>query len=272
MMGGFIRLESATALGTPAARLATKIVPASLQIHASPSQAEAQMTLTERVEAFKSSGVLVLDPLTPQQVEDALHWLHNRPVFVGRHVVQGDTEFTTWTNAAQANVLCWTLETAVLTPGILERALAEIEFASEYLGVETPYLYSCNFFCTRPGEPVRPDIQEFHRDTDDVKFLPMFFYLTDVGMDGAQELRTHSTYNTVVIGDAGKVFFSDTMREHRGLKPQHSERIVGWARWGISDPPESYKWDRLQPIDARLLGDRYPVSPRLQEAIKLIAR
>ena len=25
---------------------------------------------------------------------------------------------------------------------------------------------------------------------------------------------------------------------------QHQERIVGWARWGISDPPASYKWDK----------------------------
>jgi hypothetical protein len=230
------------------------------------------MTLTERVEAFRNSGVQVLDPLTPHQLEEALHWLHNRPVFVGRHVVQADTDFTTWANAAKANVLCWTLETAVTTPHILERALAEIDFAAEYLGVATPLIYSMNFFCTRPGQPVRPDIQDWHRDTDDVRFLPMFFYLTDVGADGRQELRLGDGREAAIEGKAGTVFFSDTAREHRGLKPQHQERIVGWARWGISDPPASYKWDKLGPINARLLGNRYPESQRLQEAIKLVAR
>lgn len=227
---------------------------------------------SEAVEQFRNTGVRVLDPLTPQQVEGALHWLHNRPVFVGRHVVQGDTDFTTWANAVSANVLCWTLETAVTTPHILERALAEIDFAAEYLGTDKPLLYSMNFFVTRPGQPVRPDIQDFHRDTDDVKFLPMFFYLTDVGADARQELRLEDGHTAAIEGKAGTVFFSDTSREHRGLKPQHQERIVGWARWGISDPPASYRWDKLEPIDKALLGDRYPVSPRLQEAIHLIAR
>ena len=227
--------------------------------------------LTKRVESFRAAGVQVLDPLTPLQVEEALHWLHNRPVFVGRHVVQADTQFTTWSAAADANVLCWTLETAVLTPHVLERALAEVDFASAYLGVETPYLYSGNFFCTRPGQPVRPDIQAFHRDTDDVKFLPMFFYLSDVGEDARQELRVDDRV-VGIEGKRGTVFFSDTMREHRGLKPQHAERIVGWARWGVSELPPSYVWDKLVPIDKRLLGSRYPTDDRLQRAIRLIAR
>ena len=224
-----------------------------------------------RIERFQREGWLNLDPLTGQQVDDVLGWLKSRPVFVGRHVVQGDTEFTTWDATADANVLCWTLETAVLAPYLLERALAEFDFVTEYLGTPNPLLYSVNCFLTRPGQPVRPDIQDWHRDTDDVKFLPMFFYLTDVGMDGAQQLRVGNS-EVSTVGPRGFTFFSDTMREHRGLKPRHGERIIAWARWGISDPPESYKWDKLGPADARLLGDRYlSLSPRLRNAIKLVA-
>jgi hypothetical protein len=142
---------------------------------------------------------------------------------------------------------------------------------AEYLGVETPLLYSMNCFVTRPGEAVRPDIQDFHRDADDVKFLPMFFYLSDVGKDGRQELRI-GDHVVGIEGKRGTVFFSDTMREHRGLKPMTDQRIVAWARFGISNPPESYKWDRLQPIDKALLGERYPADARLRESIKLLAR
>ena len=224
-----------------------------------------------RIERFQREGWLNLDPLTGQQVDDVLGWLKSRPVFVGRHVVQADTEFTTWDAAAGANVLCWTLETAVLTPHLLERALAEFDFVTEYLGTPNPYLYSLNVFVTRPGQPVRPDIQAFHRDTDDVKFLPMFFYLSDVGEDARQELRVDDRV-VGIEGKRGTVFFSDTMREHRGLKPVTGERIIAWARFGVSNPPESYKWDHLEPIDKNLLGARYPTEPRLQEAIKLVAR
>ena len=124
----------------------------------------------------------------------------------------------------------------MLTPHVLERALAEIDFAAEYLGAP-PLLYSMNFFATRPGQPVRPDIQAFHRDTDDVKFLPMFFYLSDVGEDARQELRVDDRV-VGIEGKRGTVFFSDTMREHRGLKPVTGERIIAWARFGVSNPPE----------------------------------
>jgi hypothetical protein len=228
---------------------------------------------SEAVEIFRQQGCLNLQPLTPEQVDETLAWLKTREVFSGRHVVQADTTgFSTWQQAASANVLCWRMGDAVLAPHLLARALEQINFASEYLEVETPLLYSMNVFCTRPGQPVRPDIQDWHRDSDDKKFLPMFFYLTDVGMDAGQELRVHKTHTTLIVGPRGKTFFSDTMREHRGLKPQHAERIIAWARWGVSNPPASYQWDKLQPIDASLLGDRYPSEERLRKAINLIAR
>ena len=224
-----------------------------------------------RVDAFRRDGFLMLDPLTGGQVDKVLSFLKGRQVFNGRHVVQGDTTgFSSWDAAAGSNVLAWTLGDAVLAPHLLERALATRDFAAEYLGVETPYLYSMNVFLTRPGQAVRPDIQDFHRDGDDIRFLPMFFYLTDVGPDARQELRFDG--KTIFIeGPRGTTFFSDTMREHCGLKPQHNERIIAWARWGITAPPPSYLWDKLAAIDAALLGDRYPTDPALRESIKLLA-
>ena len=222
-----------------------------------------------QVDKFKSEGILMLDPLTSSQVDDVLTYLKSKPVFCGRHVVQGDTKFSTWDEAKASNVLCWKLGDVVTAPHLLERALATIDFAAEYLGTPTPYLYSMNIFVTRPGQAVRPDIQDWHRDTDDKKFLPMFFYLTDVGPDARQELRVDDRV-CAIEGPRGTTFFSDTMREHRGLKPQHTERIIGWARWGVSNPPPSYTWDKLSAIPAAALGDRYPIAARLQESLKLL--
>ena len=227
--------------------------------------------MTAGLDTFRTNGFLMLPPFSEIQVDEIMGYLKSREVFSGRHVVQGDTEgFSSWDDAAGANVLCWRLADAVLAPHIFERAIGMFDFAVEYLETDKPYLYSMNIFGTRPGLANRPDIQDFHRDTDDSKFLPMFFYLTDVGADARQELRVGD--QTVGIeGPRGTVFLSDTMREHRGLKPQTSERIIGWARYGISCPPESYCWDKLAPVDAALLGDRYPADPRLREAIKLVA-
>ena len=213
----------------------------------------------------------MLDPLSGEQVDEIIAFLKSREVFNGRHVVQGDTDgFSTWEEAAGSNVLAWRLRDAILAPHILERALEMQNFAAQYLGVETPYLYSINIFVTRPGEAIRPDIQEFHRDMDDVRFLPMFFYLTDVGADGRQELRGPAG-EVSIEGPRGTVFLSNTMLEHRGLKPQHGERIIAWARWCVTAPPPSYVWDKLEPIDAAELGDRYPSDPRLRESMRLLA-
>ena len=228
--------------------------------------------MDNRIEAFRERGVLMLEPLSSEQLDETLGFLKSREVFNGRHVVQGDVSgFSSWEAAAGSNVLCWRLGDAVLAPNLLERALGMTDFAAEYLGVDVPLLYSMNVFCTRPGQPVRPDIQDWHRDTDDVRFLPMFFYLTDVGPDARQELRVGDKVESIE-GPRGTIFLSDTMREHRGRKPQTAERIVAWARWGISNPPASYQWDKLGPIDAALLGGRYPQDSRLRESIRLLAK
>ena len=122
-----------------------------------------------RIDDLRRAGTIMLDPLTPAQVGEVLAFLKGRDVFNSRHVVQGDVDgFSSWEAAAASNVVAWRLGDAVLCPHLLERALAMTDFAAEYLGVATPYLYSMNVFCTRPGQPVRPDIQDWHRDGDEV--------------------------------------------------------------------------------------------------------
>src|SRR5262249_13350361 len=110
-------------------------------------------------------------------------------------------------------------------------------------------------------------IQDWHRDADDVKFVPLFVALTD-GV--VQELKAPVGV-VQITADAGQAFFSNTMLEHRGLLPTQ-ERIIFWARWGVSDPPASYVWDQLKPVDKELLGNRYPEDPRLQRMLRLVVR
>lgn len=71
-------------------------------------------------------------------------------------------------------------------PGLLETLNdpALIDLIEQYLGC-VPTLYSLNAWWTFPAEkPEMTNVQFFHRDTDDWRFLTLFLYLTDVGPDG----------------------------------------------------------------------------------------
>jgi len=61
---------------------------------------------------------------------------------------------------------------------------ALIDLIEQYLGC-VPTLYSLNAWWTFPADkPEMTNVQFFHRDTDDWRFLTLFLYLTDVGPDG----------------------------------------------------------------------------------------
>jgi hypothetical protein len=82
---------------------------------------------------------------------------------------------------------------------------------------------------------------------------------------------TDSVLETVT-GRAGTTFLTDTFGFHMGQRPTTKPRLLLWARWGVSNPPESYGWDQLRPASSALLGDRYPQDPELREAIRLVVQ
>lgn len=177
----------------------------------------------------------------------------------------------------QSECYCTGMDAVILAPALLERGLAVRDVAAAFLHTPTPFAYSMNAFWTRPGPAgTRPDIQEFHRDMDDpAGFLAMFVYLTDVlrDEDGPHELKGPDGAARRVYGPAGTMFLASTYNEHRGIKPSRagSARGIAWLRWGLSDPPPSYVWDRNEPISAALLGARMPADPVLRHSLHLLA-
>jgi hypothetical protein len=160
-----------------------------------------------------------------------------------------------------AIVACWTLKDAIEAPHLLQTALLLAPVAKAFLGTETPTLYSMNSFVTFPRGGVKPDIQEFHRDPDDTRFVTVFFYLTDIGADSAQEIVTRDVEAEVTIeragfyaekltGPAGSVVMVDTSLMHRGRKPSLRPRMIAWARYGVSEMPAAYAYDGLSPVTA----------------------
>ena len=181
-------------------------------------------------------------------------------------------------NQAPGNSTCWTAEDVLKAPGFFEFALATAPTVQGYLGTDA-LLYSFNAFTTYPvSGPKNPDIQEWHRDRDDVAFLALFVYLTDVESpaDGPHLYRrgTHlypeGTGIEEVYGPRGTAFLADGRGLHLGGRPEARPRTIAWARWGVSDPPHAYGWNKTQPVSRQALGARFPQDARTQRMLKLV--
>lgn len=226
---------------------------------------------------LRATGLSVIQPLEPNQVEEVNRYLLNLPVYHDAHVQhtaldRGESLHPDRDLLPFAERLCVSHRDALLAPHLLERAVELSDLAAAYLGTE-PVIYSANAFWTRPG-PTAPfwDIQDFHRDADDERFLALFTLLTDVlePEAGAHELIGPDGSIRAVLGPAGTTFLADTSHLHRGLKPRLHERGLHWFRYGISDPPPAYAWDGLVPISHLELGDRYPPDPRARTRLRLL--
>lgn len=217
-------------------------------------------------------GIVGVEPM--RGAGEVLAYLEGRPRY------RGHVKGMSVAPHQPGNSTCWAPEDILSAPHFLEFALGMTRIAREYLGRD-PLLYSVNAFTTYPiSGPMNPDIQEWHRDRDDVKFLALFVYLTDVMdvNDGAHlfKVGTHEGAADgdvrTVLGPSGTAFLADTRAFHMGVRPVSRPRTVAWARWCVTDPPASYLWDGQAPCDRAVLGDRYPVDEGLRASMRLVVR
>ena len=173
----------------------------------------------------------------------------------------------------EMNTSCYDMEALLSAPGFLTYALRYASLAQAYLGVEVPRLYSVNAFWAEPRGSDIHDLQTWHSDGDDSNFIAMFIYGTDVlgDDDGPHLYRQRNGEVATVYGPAGTVFIEDPRQQHMGVRPRSKSRLLMWARWGVSDPPQSYGWDQLSPVSKDKVRD-YPDDPWLQDCVKLVAR
>lgn len=235
------------------------------------------------LEALRRDGITYIPQTFP--FSDVKSFLRDHLVTNAHVWAKGsDTdEYDAAVEMKQWPMFCHTMSAAVCAPHMFELAYGLLPIADAYFE-EPALLYSMNVFWTQPAAgPQYQDTHGWHRDGDDRKQLVAFFMLTDVREDrdglhmyqaGSHNAETDAIdHNKWVrlLGNAGSVFLEDTRGLHVGARPQKL-RGLGWARFGVSNPPESYKWDKLSPVPARMLGDRYPADPAIQKAIALVVR
>lgn len=248
------------------------------------------------VNTMRQDGIARLPITFP--VDDTVAFLSKTLVY-NAHVAAKATAFPQSFPAAINEgiwpMFCHSMEDIVKAPHVLESALSLYPLVQEYFE-ETPLLYSMNAFWTQPVAPHIPkyaDTHWWHIDGDDRKQLVIFFMGTDIPTkeDGAHlyQRASHRYYPSptdanlgypfqqppdsvveVMTGKAGEIFLSDPRGMHMAPRPAHNPRMLAWARFGVSDPPVSYGWDKLSPVPKALIGDRYPTDPVLQHAIHLV--
>lgn len=245
------------------------------------------MTLKIDLDALRGEGITRVPlGLGQRQVEDIRRYLMECWCYPGHVKVYGDQVARTFDDTQRMfDVWCHDMGDVVQLPHLWDLMISLMPAAEAYL--EAPArLYSMNAFWTRPSDraPQR-DIQEYHRDADDERFLAMFVYGSDVCSDddGPHVYVTGSHRDaslrcellgpeTRILGPAGTVFLADTRGLHYGAKPQRGDRLILWARWGVSERPVAYDIDRLRPTTRLALGDRFPQDREIQERVKLVVR
>lgn len=233
------------------------------------------------VERLRSAGIAAVYPPLGRDQAAAIHeHLRSAPTYPGHVRVYGDGVSRSWEECAERfDVWCHDMETVVTAPHLWDMVISLLPAAGCYLDAP-PRLYSLNAFWTRASEEApRRDLQTWHRDRDDERFLAMFLYGTDVlepadgphlfkrgTHEGAEDGEVESVY-----GPAGTAFLADTRGLHMGMQPTSQRpRLLIWARWCVSERPWSYDQDRLSPVPATRLGDRYPKDRNVRDLVKLV--
>ena len=233
------------------------------------------------IDALRENGIARVPlGLGLSQAQEIRHALMKCWCYPGHVKVYGDRVARTFDATRSAfDVWCHDMGDVVQLPHFWDLVASVAPVVGQYLEAP-PRLYSVNAFWTRPSdrEP-QPDIQKYHRDADDDRFLAMFVYGTDVwgDYDGPHVFATRSHRDTIgpetrILGPAGTVFLADTRGLHYGEKPQRGDRLILWARWGVSERPVAYDIDKLRPVSRAALGGRYPQDRETQELVKLVVQ
>lgn len=193
--------------------------------------------------------------------------------FFDNHVWQGKTNPMP---LGSSPWMCNHPHDTIRAPGMIELACRFHPVASVFLQASA-FVYSMNCFYTQPNLYTKGDIQQFHRDRDDDRFLALFIYGTDI-LDvaaGPHEIKvgTHTGAEDgpveQIYGEKGTIFLSASFAYHRGLIPSRGRRQLLWIRYGISNPPAAYHWDQLTPLPKERAG-YYPTDPELRRCMSLV--
>jgi hypothetical protein len=158
---------------------------------------------------------------------------------------------------AGATMAAYDLATVVACPWLMTaiNRADVLRLASAFLGCK-PTLCAVGVRWSFPG-PKSADVQAFHRDPDDWRFLKLFVYLTDVDGESGPHIYVAGSHNKrrpfrakpyareqleaqfgkqnmrAILGASGTTFIADTSGIHAGMPPQQAPRLLLQAQYSI---------------------------------------
>ena len=158
---------------------------------------------------------------------------------------------------AGATMAAYDLATVVACPWLMTAINRGdiLRLVSAFLGCK-PTLCAVGVRWSFPG-PKSADVQAFHRDPDDWRFLKLFVYLTDVDGESGPHIYVAGSHNTrrswhaktyaqeqveaqfgkqnmrAILGASGTTFIADTSGIHAGIPPQRAPRLLLQAQYSI---------------------------------------
>jgi len=126
-------------------------------------------------------------PITLSNVPELRAYFDDQPVHKGANALSFDGRPKSLSAARRDFPLAaYSAESVIRAPGLID-AMNDprlLHLVEGYLGC-VPTLYSVNAWWSFVSpKPEMTNVQYFHRDTDDWRFVTLFMYLTDVGTDG----------------------------------------------------------------------------------------
>jgi hypothetical protein len=206
------------------------------------------------LQALRQSGLTRFGQLVPlEHVANMLRFLDTRMLVS----LEGQRFYRSSPQPGVA-IASYPVRTVLECPHVLElmNSPPMLQLASRYLGCQpTISGLRIDWMNTTDGPPA--DVQQFHRDYDDWRFLKLFVYLTDIDAQSgpheyvltshlgagrlharpyaeAEIIRKYGATNLLqVMGTAGTGFMVDTWGIHKGNIPQGRARILLQVQYSI---------------------------------------
>ncbi|HEY4077850.1 MAG TPA: phytanoyl-CoA dioxygenase family protein [Rhizomicrobium sp.] len=150
------------------------------------------------------------------------------------------------------------LDTVLGCPAVVDlvNSAAILSLVGAYLGC-SPTLSSIGLRWSFPSTGEACDVQRFHRDPDDWRFVKLFVYLTDVDADSGPHIYVKGSHRTShgarahfyerdklaarygaasitsVTGSSGTAFIADTSGIHMGMPPKNRPRLMLVAQYSL---------------------------------------
>jgi hypothetical protein len=241
------------------------------------NEAESLQAFRPALDALEQCGYAPLpELLTDAQVDEMHAFLCDKRVVDRRD--PGRTHSTAELPAG-IRLADYTMTDILACPHVLRLANDPrlLQLATDYIGCK-PTISAILLRWSFPSDAPGAGVQAFHRDSDDWRFLKIFFYLTDVD-EGAgphvyvrgshrmnSTLRLHTFCDDAiaatwgdaaikVLGPRGFAFAADTYGVHKGMVPTTRPRLLLQIQYSLL-PVFAYEY-RPETYDGKLALDPY---------------